>query len=83
MTTEDRAGDFAQAVLDQLSAEIAAKGYTVKSLAAEMGRDYNTYRRWIIGERPMPVNALWATLDTLSVDGAVFMRRSQDRFESR
>lgn len=83
MNAQDHAEALQQAVLDQLNAEIAAKGETVKSVALLLERDYNTYRRYLTGERLLPTTMLWATLDALGVDEGVFMRRARDRYDSR
>lgn len=83
MNAQDRAEALTRAVIEQLNAEIAAKGQTVKSVAILLGRDYNTYRRYLTGERPLTTSTLWATLEALGVDEAVFMRRARERYESR
>ena len=77
-----RAEAYTQAILDQLNAEIGASDYTIKSLALALDHDYNTYRRWANGERPMPMVVLWASIDQLGIPQLVFAQRAQDRFES-
>lgn len=67
------------AVLEQLVAEIAAHGKSVKSVAGLLGFDYNTYRRWIVGEREMPLDVLTRTLEVLHLDYAVFAARARER----
>lgn len=74
-----KAEAFAQAMLDQLNAEIGASGYTIKSLAKAEGRDYNTFRRYVKGERPMPMIDLWSAIDRLGIDQVEFARRALDR----
>lgn len=66
-------------VLAQLQAEIAAHQETVKSVALAMGRPYVTFRRYVIGERPMPADDLLDALDVLGLDYATFMRRAGER----
>lgn len=70
-----------ESVLKQLEAEIGASDYTVKSLAAAIGKDYITFRRYVRGERPMPMNVLWDALEALDVPEEVFFRRARERFE--
>lgn len=79
MDVSEQAAQTTAAVLAQLAAEITAHGFTVKSLAAETGRDYNTYRRWVIGEREMPLPVLMQSLQTIGVSLEVFMQRAADR----
>lgn len=77
----ERAQKRNDAVLQQLSAEIAASGFTVKSLAAAIDKDYVTFRRYVKGERPMPIGVLGDALDALGVTEEVFFRRARERFE--
>jgi len=77
-----RAEAYTKAILDQLNAEIGASDYTVKSLAGALEKDYNTFRRWVIGEKPMPMVVLWAAIDQLGIPQLVFAQRAQDRYEN-
>lgn len=79
MKRTDQADRTTAAVLAQLEAEIVAHGHDVKSLAAEMGKDYNTFRRYVVGERAFPMPVLWAALESLGVSSEVFMSRVADR----
>lgn len=72
---------LARAVLTQIEAEMAAQHYSVSSLARALGEDRNTLRRWIKGERQLPVSKLEAILDELRLDPVVFMTRARDRLE--
>lgn len=78
MPTTD-GGALTQAVLVQLAAEIAAHDHTAASLARALGRDPNTFRRWVRGEREMPFPVLAAILHELKIDPVVFMTRVRDR----
>lgn len=60
---------------------MAARHYTVSSLARALGEDRNTLRRWIKGEREMPVSMLESILSELQLDPAVFMTRARDRID--
>jgi transcriptional regulator with XRE-family HTH domain len=66
-------------VLAQLEAETAAHGFSMKSLALQMGRPYNTFRRYVKGERAMPADDLLDALDALGVSYSDFMRRAAER----
>lgn len=81
MDVSDKAAQTTAAVLAQLTAEATAHGYTVKSLALEMGQDYNTFRRWANGERDFPLQVLMQALQTIGVAPEVFMQRATDRQE--
>jgi hypothetical protein len=78
MPTPD-GGRLTQAVLKQLAAEIAAHDYTAASLARALDRDPNTFRRWMRGEREMPLPVLAAILSHLDLDPAEFMTRARAR----
>ncbi len=82
METTNRAEAYTKAIMDQLNAEIGASDFTVKSLAAAMGMDYNTFRRYVQGERPMPMVVLWSAIDQLEIPQLVFAERAQQRYES-
>lgn len=68
-----------RAVLTQLEAEIAAQHYSLSSLARAIEVDRNTLRRWVKGEREMPLTVLETILAQLKLDPAVFMTRARDR----
>ena len=53
----------------------------MRSLALEMGEPYQTIRRYLKGERDLPVWVLGQMLTTLNVDAAVFMARAQERLK--
>jgi len=79
----ERAEQYQDAVLGQLNAEMSAKGYNVKTLAAAVGKDYNTFRRWMNGEREIPIRMLWRTIAALGVPAEVFTDRARRRLEQR
>jgi transcriptional regulator with XRE-family HTH domain len=66
-------------VLAQLEAEMAAHGLTMKDVAEQTGRPYNTFRRYVKGERAMPADDLLDSLDAIGVGYADFMRRAAER----
>lgn len=70
------------AALVQLAAEIAAHGQTVKSTAGLIGIDYNTYRRYVLGEREMPLDVLTRSLEVLGLDYPTFAARARGRLSA-
>jgi transcriptional regulator with XRE-family HTH domain len=68
-----------QALLQQLRAELSAHDQTVTSIARQLDRNYDTIRRYVMGERDMPLEVLWSILDALDVDAESFMRRTRER----
>lgn len=78
-----RAASFQRAVLEQLNAEASAAGYSIKSLAAAVGKDYSTFRRYLNGERDIPPRLIWQTIDALGVPPEVFTDRARRRLEQR
>ena len=83
MQNIDKAQQYQNAVLAQLNAEIAAKDQTPKSVAAALEIDYNTFRRYLKGERAIPMTILWATLETLELAEDVFVTRARQRFQQQ
>lgn len=79
MPKSERAQKLAQSVLAQLNAEITAAGTDVKSVAARMGSDYNTIRRYLIGERKLPMGVLWEIADAISLDPTTLIARAKER----
>lgn len=71
---------YSEAVLEQLNAEIGLKsGINDKVVAQTIGMDYNTFRRYMRGERKMPLNVFWAVLGALQIDEDVFLTRVKSR----
>lgn len=72
---------FSAAVLGELNGAITAAGMNVTSMAKRLGMDYNTLRRYLSGEREIPVLVLYAAIDQLPIDEAELFRRARARFE--
>lgn len=72
-----------EAILEQLNAEIAARGQSIKSVSAALGYDYNTFRRWMNGEREIKIGTVIEVVDLLHVDRAVFFARATAREHGR
>ena len=71
-----------EAILDQLRAEISAHGTTVKDTATVMEIDYWTFRKYVKGERDMPLDVLTRALDALGLDYPTFVRRASGRLSA-
>lgn len=76
---QDRTGRLSEATVDQLDAEIRASSFSMKSLAAEIGIDYLTLRRYLRGQRQMPTPILLMALDALGISGHAFFDRAAAR----
>jgi transcriptional regulator with XRE-family HTH domain len=72
---------FSSAVLAELSGAIKAAGMNVTALAKRIDMDYNTLRRYINGEREIPMVVLYAVIDQLPIDEAELFKRARARFE--
>lgn len=70
---------LSRAILLQLNAEITAHDTSAKEVAGRIGKDYNTFRRYLTGERELPVTVLSQALDAIGIDPVVFMTRARDR----
>jgi hypothetical protein len=72
-----------EAILGQLNAEVAAHGHSIKAIAALCGYDYNTFRRWMKGEREIPLTVLLDVLQTIHLEPSVFFARARARETGR
>lgn len=52
---------------------------SVRSFAAAIGVDYNTFRRWLKGERDIPYWAILESIDRLGLTAEDFNRRVEAR----
>lgn len=66
-------------MLDQLRAEISARRSTVKATATAMEMDYWTFRKYVTGEREMPLDVLTRALEVLELDYPTFAARAHAR----
>lgn len=66
-------------MLTQLRAEISAADMTVTSVAGALEMDYWTFRKYVKGEREMPLDVLTRALEVLGVDYPTFVRRASGR----
>lgn len=73
--------ELADAAIAQLDAEIRASSFSMKSLAAAMGIDYLTFRRYVKGLRAMPTPILIMALVELGIPGHTFFDRAAARLE--
>lgn len=73
---------YSEAVLEQLNAEIGANpNLTDKAIAGKIGMDYNTLRRYLRGERKMPLHVFWGVLSALDIEESTFLTRARTRLE--
>lgn len=70
---------LATAILAQLNAEIAAAGTNIKSLAAAIGRPYDSTRNYLIGERKLPLGLFLEMCSGLGITPDELIRRARDR----
>jgi transcriptional regulator with XRE-family HTH domain len=78
---ESEAAKTNAAIFAQLNAEMKAHHFNVKTLAAALEVDYNTFRRYMNGERDFPLMTLWATLEVLETPLDVFTAAAKERLE--
>lgn len=83
MENRDQYETFSSAVIAELNGAIAAAGMNITSLAKKIGADYNTLRRYLSGEREIPVLVLYAIIDQLPIDEAELFRRARVAFDRR
>lgn len=83
MEHDEQAARYVAAVVDQLNAEIKAAGYSEKTFAARLGINYGVYRRYLNGERRLPLLVLWASVAALDLSQTGFIDRVQNRYEGR
>jgi hypothetical protein len=67
-----------EAILEQLRAEIAIRS-NVKAIAEAMGIDYWTFRKYVNGERELPLDVLTRALAVLGLDYPTFASRAAAR----
>lgn len=72
-----------EAILAQLRAEIAASDHgNMKAVAAEMEIDYWTLRKYLRGEREMPLDVLTRVTTVLGLDLSALASRARERMRS-
>lgn len=74
--------NYGAATSAQLKAEIAAKGRSIRNVAAELGVDYTTLFKWVTGKSQIRLQTVFDVLAVLGVDPAQFFTRVQERAES-
>lgn len=71
-----------EAILEQLRAEIAIRS-NVTETARAMGIDYWTFRKYVKGERELPLDVLTRALEALDLDYSTFLARAASRQTTR
>lgn len=79
----DKYESYSAAVMAELNGAITAAGMNATSLAKRLGMDYNTVRRYLAGEREMPMLVLYAIIAQLPIDEAELFRRARAGFGQR
>lgn len=72
---------FNTAVGHQIRAEFSGAGFNMKSFAEHAGINYKTLDRYIKGERPIPMTALFEIADALGLSAQTLIARATERFE--
>jgi ribosome-binding protein aMBF1 (putative translation factor) len=81
-TNTEKSEEFETAVVKQIKAEIAAAGLNTKSLAEKLNKDYFTLRRYLTGERKMPLGVFLAIAQALDIDAATLVQRAEQRLKT-
>lgn len=63
---------YERAIIEQLNAEAKLAGYSVKSLAAKLGKSYDTFRNYMLvpgakGQVTMPLPVFIAVCDAIGI----------------
>lgn len=77
MATEDEL--LQAAIVDQVNAERAGMGWSVKDLAGLMGRPYDSTRNYLSKDRPMPLDFLLQAARVLGVPADVVVSRARNQ----
>lgn len=77
MTKEDEA--FADAIVDQINAELGAAGVTMKDLAKMLDRPYDSTRNYLKKERTLPFGIFLEMARVLDVAPEEVIKRARGR----
>lgn len=77
MTKEDEA--FADAIVDQINAELGASGVTMKDLAKMLGRPYDSTRNYLKKERTLPFGIFLEMARVLNIAPEEVITRARGR----
>lgn len=74
--------DYDAATSAQLKAEITAAERSIRNVAAEMKVDYTTLFKQVSGKSQIRLQTVYALLNVIGLDPAVFFMRVQERAEA-
>ena len=77
MTKEDEA--LANAIVDQLNAELGASSLSMRELAKRIGRPYDSTRNYLKKERPLPFGIFFEIATALDVSAEEIITRARAR----
>lgn len=77
MTTDDDA--FASAIIDQLNAELGARGVSMRGVARRIGRPYDSTRNYLRKERALPLGIFLEICAAIDVRPEVVTARARER----
>lgn len=77
MTKEDEA--FADAIVDQINAELGASGLTMKDMAKKLNRPYDSTRNYLKKERTMPFGIFLEMARVLDIAPEEVIKRARGR----
>ena len=77
MTQEDEA--LANAIVDQLNAELGASSLSMRQLAKQIGRPYDSTRNYLKKERQLPFGVFFEIATALNVAPEEIIKRARQR----
>jgi len=78
----DQAQNNANALTEQLQAEISASSYrSIRKVAEALGVDYTTFYRWVTGKRDISMSTVFRVLELLEIEPSAFFTDAQRRAE--
>ena len=77
MTIEDEA--LANAIVDQINAELGASSLSMRQLAKKIGRPYDSTRNYLKKERPLPFGIFFEIATAISVPAEEIISRARAR----
>lgn len=75
---------YERAVIEQLNAEAKLAGYSVKSLAAKLGRSYDTFRNYMLvpgakGQVAMPLPVFLEVCEAIGISRSELLELAERR----
>lgn len=79
MTAEDDA--LADAIIDQINAELGASSLSIRELAKRLSRPYDSTRNYLKKERPLPFGVFLEIANNIGVPAEEIIRRARARMQ--